>query len=125
MSLGYIPSVERLRLPARRRHPWVLAPWADSASDKTAAVRPVRRGLILDLDDTLYPRERFVRSGFAAVARHVAAAHGVPADAAMHVALASSMASIVLTAASSARAHHRHGSVLWPTVAWMRPMIST
>ena len=47
--------------------------------------------------------------------------HGVPADAAMHVALASSLASIVLTAASSARAHHRRGSVLWPTVAWMVP----
>ena len=47
--------------------------------------------------------------------------HGVPADAAMHVALASSMASIVLTAASSARAHHTRGSVLWPTVAWMVP----
>jgi len=46
---------------------------------------------------------------------------GVPADVAMHVALASSMASIVLTAASSARAHHRRGSVLWPTVAWMVP----
>ncbi|RZA21725.1 MAG: sulfite exporter TauE/SafE family protein [Lysobacteraceae bacterium] len=46
---------------------------------------------------------------------------GVPVDAAMHVALASSMASIVLTAASSARAHHRRGSVLWPTVAWMVP----
>ena len=47
--------------------------------------------------------------------------HGVPADAAMHVALASSLASIVLTAASSARAHHKRGSVLWPTVAWMVP----
>jgi hypothetical protein len=46
---------------------------------------------------------------------------GVPADAAMHAALASSLASIVLTAASSARAHHRRGSVLWPTVAWMVP----
>ena len=48
---------------------------------------------------------------------------GVPADAAMHAALASSLASIVLTAASSARAHHRRGSVLWPTVAWMVPGI--
>ncbi len=47
--------------------------------------------------------------------------HGVPADAAMHVALASSLGSIVLTAASSARAHHRRGSVLWPTVAWLVP----
>ena len=46
---------------------------------------------------------------------------GVPADAAMHAALASSLASIVLTAAASARAHHRRGSVLWPTVAWMVP----
>lgn len=46
---------------------------------------------------------------------------GVPADAAMHAALASSMASIVLTAASSARSHHVRGSVLWPTAAWMVP----
>ncbi len=46
---------------------------------------------------------------------------GVPMDAAMHAALASSLASIVLTAAASARAHHRRGSVLWPTVAWMVP----
>jgi uncharacterized membrane protein YfcA len=46
---------------------------------------------------------------------------GVPQEAAMHAALASSLASIVLTAAASARAHHRRGSVLWPTVAWMVP----
>ncbi|MGY0799982.1 sulfite exporter TauE/SafE family protein [Lysobacter sp. A286] len=46
---------------------------------------------------------------------------GVPPDAAMHAALASSLASIVLTAAASARAHSRRGSVLWPTVAWMVP----
>lgn len=46
---------------------------------------------------------------------------GVPADAAMHAALASSLASIVLTAMASARAHARRGSVLWPTVAWMVP----
>ena len=31
-----------------------------------------RGGLILDLDDTLYPREQFVLSGLAAVARYVA-----------------------------------------------------
>src|SRR5690606_28310541 len=48
-------------------------------------------------------------------------AYGIPQDAAMHAALASSLASIVLTASSSARAHHRRGSVLWPTVAWMVP----
>lgn len=46
---------------------------------------------------------------------------GVPQEAAMHAALASSLASIVLTAASSARAHARRGSVLWPTVKWMVP----
>lgn len=48
---------------------------------------------------------------------------GVPVDVAMHAALASSLASIVLTAASSAYAHHRRGSVLWPTAAWMVPGI--
>jgi len=47
--------------------------------------------------------------------------HGIDHDAAMHAALASSMGSIVFTAASSAYAHHRRGSVLWPTVAWMAP----
>lgn len=46
---------------------------------------------------------------------------GVPADAAMHAALASSLASIVLTAFASARAHARRGSVLWPTVRAMVP----
>ena len=46
---------------------------------------------------------------------------GVPQEAAMHAALASSLASIVLTAAASARAHAARGSVLWPTVAWMVP----
>jgi len=46
---------------------------------------------------------------------------GIPKDAAMHAALASSLASIVLTAAASARAHAKRGSVLWPTVAWMVP----
>lgn len=47
--------------------------------------------------------------------------HGVAPEEAMHVALASGMASIVLTATSSAWAHHRRGSVLWPSVAWMVP----
>jgi len=45
----------------------------------------------------------------------------IPPEAAMHTALASSLASIVVTTASSAYAHHRRGSVLWPTVAWMVP----
>ncbi|GAA5083114.1 sulfite exporter TauE/SafE family protein [Lysobacter panacisoli] len=46
---------------------------------------------------------------------------GISKEAAMHAALASSLASIVLTAAASARAHASRGSVLWPTVAWMVP----
>jgi hypothetical protein len=48
---------------------------------------------------------------------------GVPTGAVMHAALATSLASIVVTAAASARAHHRRGSVLWPTVAWLLPGI--
>lgn len=46
---------------------------------------------------------------------------GVPAAAAMHAALATSLASVIVTAAASARAHHRRASVLWPTVAWLLP----
>jgi len=46
---------------------------------------------------------------------------GVPADAAMHAALATSLTSVILTAAASARAHHLRGSVLWPTAAWLLP----
>lgn len=46
---------------------------------------------------------------------------GIPEETAMHAALATSLASIVLTAAASARAHARRGSVLWPTVRWMVP----
>lgn len=47
--------------------------------------------------------------------------YGVPVEASMHAALATSLTSIVLTAAASARAHAKRGSVLWPTVAWMVP----
>lgn len=43
---------------------------------------------------------------------------GVPAGQVMHVALATSLASIILTGLSSARSHARRGSVLWPSV-WM------
>lgn len=46
---------------------------------------------------------------------------GVPAHATMHVALATSLASIVLTAVSSGSAHHRRRAVLWPSVAWLVP----
>lgn len=46
---------------------------------------------------------------------------GIAPGQAMHAALASSLASIVLTAASSAFAHAKRGSVMWPTVVWMVP----
>ena len=46
---------------------------------------------------------------------------GVPPADVMHVALATSLASIIVTASASARAHHRRGSVLWPTLAWLAP----
>lgn len=46
---------------------------------------------------------------------------GVPQDAAMHVALATSLASIIVTGLSSAASHHRRGSVRWPSVAWLVP----
>jgi putative hydrolase of the HAD superfamily len=84
MSLGYNPPVPRLRLPARRAN-WVLSPWADAVPAEASAPRRGRRGLILDLDDTLYPRDRFVMSGFAAVASFVEKIHGISADAAYGV----------------------------------------
>lgn len=46
---------------------------------------------------------------------------GFPADHVMHVALATSLASIVLTSLSSTRAHWKRGSVLWPSVAALAP----
>jgi uncharacterized membrane protein YfcA len=46
---------------------------------------------------------------------------GIPLEHAMHTALATSLASIVLTGLSSAHAHHRRGSVLWPSVRWLVP----
>jgi len=46
---------------------------------------------------------------------------GVPAAAVMHVALASSLASVIITSLASARAHLRRGSVAWPSAAWLAP----
>ncbi|MGH9309306.1 MAG: HAD family hydrolase [Vicinamibacterales bacterium] len=40
-------------------------------------------GVIFDLDDTLYPRERFVRSGLAATAQYVEREFGIPAERAL------------------------------------------
>ena len=41
------------------------------------------RGVIVDLDETLYPRDRFVRSGLTAVAQHVELCFGIPAASAL------------------------------------------
>jgi uncharacterized membrane protein YfcA len=48
-------------------------------------------------------------------------AQGVPAGIAMQAALATSLASVVATAAASTVAHARRGAVLWPHVAWLVP----
>ena len=46
---------------------------------------------------------------------------GVPRDAAMHAALATSLASVVVTSLASVRAHARRGSVAWDSAAWLVP----
>jgi len=51
----------------------------------------------------------------------VAGLVAMPADARMHVAIGSSLAVIVFTAFSSARAHHGYGAVLWPAVRGLAP----
>ena len=48
-------------------------------------------------------------------------AQGIAEAQVMHVALATSLASIVLTGLSSAYAHHRRRGVLWRSVAWLVP----
>jgi uncharacterized membrane protein YfcA len=51
------------------------------------------------------------------------AAQGVPDTHLMHLALGTSMATIVFTSISSLRAHHRHGAVQWPIVRSIAPGI--
>ena len=46
---------------------------------------------------------------------------GVPAGEVMHVSVATSMATIVLTFLSSATAHIRRGTVIWPSWGWLAP----
>jgi uncharacterized protein len=53
----------------------------------------------------------------------VFSAKGFPAQHIMHLSLATSMATIVLTSLSSVRAHHRHGAVDWPVARAMAPGI--
>ncbi len=51
-------------------------------------------------------------------------AHGLPTDLVMVMAIATSLATIILTAASSVFAHHRLGSVLWDKVFTLVPGVT-
>ena len=62
-----------------RVHHW------DVLARESLGRRRRRDGLILDLDDTLYPREQFVKSGLRAVASHVQDTRDIPADEALAV----------------------------------------
>jgi|DewCreStandDraft_4_1066084.scaffolds.fasta_scaffold25528_2 uncharacterized membrane protein YfcA len=50
-------------------------------------------------------------------------AQQVPLDHVVHVAVATSLATILFTSVSSVRAHHRKGAVLWPVVKSFAPGI--
>ncbi len=52
-----------------------------------------------------------------------AAQAGFPPGEVLHLALGTSMATILFTALASLRAHHRHGAVLWSVVARITPGI--
>lgn len=58
-----------------------------------------------------------------AILSFVFAREGMAAGLIMHVAIGSSLASIVLTSFSSLLAHHRRGAVLWPVVRRLTPGI--
>lgn len=51
------------------------------------------------------------------------AGQGFPAREVLHLALGTSMAAILFTAASSLRAHHAHRAVLWPVLRRLTPGI--
>ena len=57
------------------------------------------------------------------LAMFFAAQSGFPPEEILHLALATSMATIVFTSFSSLRAHHRHGAVLWEVVVRITPGI--
>lgn len=86
--IGFVPPVARKAVSWTG--PGMLAGSAPRLPGRmlttmSGSSRRPRRGLIIDLDDTLYPRERFVRSGLAAVARHVSGQYGIDAHAAYAV----------------------------------------
>lgn len=52
------------------------------------------------------------------------AAWGLEPGVAVHSAVGTSLATIVVTGAASVRAHHRHGAVLWPRVWRLGPAVA-
>jgi len=85
--IGYVPPVARKPISWSGSVPATLPARLPGRMLTTMNGSPRRahRGLIIDLDDTLYPRERFVRSGLAAVAHHVSRQHGLDAGSAYAV----------------------------------------
>ncbi|MFZ3127303.1 MAG: sulfite exporter TauE/SafE family protein, partial [Rhodoferax sp.] len=53
----------------------------------------------------------------------ILSAQGVPADLAVKMAIATSMATIMFTSVSSVRAHHQRGAVRWDIVKGLAPGI--
>jgi uncharacterized membrane protein YfcA len=49
--------------------------------------------------------------------------HGVAAESALHVAVATSLAAIILTALMSGYSHARHGAVEWRRLPWLVPAL--
>jgi hypothetical protein len=47
--------------------------------------------------------------------------HHLPENLIMHMAIGTSLATIIITSISSVRAHHRHGAVLWPAFWRLAP----
>lgn len=48
---------------------------------------------------------------------------GMSPEVLTHLAIGTSLATIVVTSISSVTAHHRHGAVLWPVALWLTPGI--
>ena len=69
------PPMPLLAWIAPQALPWLAASASDMSLRRRAA-----GGLIVDLDDTLYPREQFLMSGFAAVALYVSRTYCVSRD---------------------------------------------
>lgn len=63
---------------------WMLGAVGSSAASRGGR-RRATKGIIVDLDDTLYPRRRFVQSGFAVVSAYVARRFDISTDDAFSV----------------------------------------